>query len=399
MRGAAGHSEPPQRPPRDRSRVLALVTSVVIAATPFAPLPSQLLASPELREALRAGDLVVARPLEAGRPRSYTGLSLVARSCDEIHRVLRDPMQYPKVYPMVERTHVLRQAAGRTDFEMVITAGPGSSKRQLSTRELPGRVLHTEQDVGASTWHFFDVGESACILHFTHDEDFTSDSMVMRMAMSGKEPILEGIKSAAAVGNVRNVRTHFHGERPLAAVAADVIERALVQLASVGTTAFLSHRQGEPALVATRVRLPRTQVLEVAGHSERWREAIPMFHSVPGAARADGSRHLRYHLTSLFEDVDFETVQDRGADRIDERVAGGDLKTGGWSWRVVESAPDRALLLSMRLSLEEGDWLVSQITRYDRSAQEGTVLGIAFMLVEKVVALANTGAPAPPRGP
>ncbi|MFH1811386.1 MAG: hypothetical protein ABIJ09_21780 [Pseudomonadota bacterium] len=374
--------------------MFALLTSVVMAATPFAPLPSQILASADVRAALAGGDLVVARPLKQGHKRAFTGLALVPRPCDDLHRILRDPMQYPKIYPMVERTRVLRTKAGRTDFEMVITAGPGSSTRELSIQELPGRVLHTEQEAGHSTWHFFDVGDKACIAHFSHDEDFTSDSLMLRMAMSGKEPIVEGIKSAAAVGNVRNVRSHFSAGQPVVVVAPEIIERALARLSGVGTTAFLAHGAGAPVLVATRVSQPAAQVLDVAKHSERWNTAIPMFSATVGAARADRSRRMNYTLTSLFEDIEFESVQESGPVQVEERIVGGDLQTGGWTWRVVTQTTDQALLLSMRLHIEEGDWLVSQITRYDRTAQEGTVLGIAFMLVEKVVVLAN--APARP---
>jgi len=377
--------------PRRPNLLAPLLASIVVAATPFAPLPTALLESSEVRQLLDAGDLVIARPGSGSGRRAFTGLALVHRSCDQIYALIADPTTYPRIYPLIERIEIKQREGGRTVFEMKINAGAASTTRSLTMTALGDRVLDTMQEVGHSTWHFVAVGADACILHYTHDEELTLESMVLRFAFDGKKSIVEGIQAASAVGNVRNVRAYLEKDRPLATIADAAIGPALARIAEVGTAAFLAHQPGAWARVVARAGASVERALREARDSEHWGSYMQPFKGKLVSVRTDGKRHMSYRFDSLFEKVDFDTWQSAGDGSIREEVSGGELTTGGWVWRPVTDARGVALLLEMQLRVAEGDWLVGKLLSGDRSAEEGPLLGFAFMLVESVAAHAQLG--------
>jgi len=299
-----------------------------------------------------------------------------------------DPANYPAIYPLIERVKVTTRSEAAIEYEMSISMGAGSTTQRLRLERRPGQVLQSSQASGRSTWQFFDAGASACVLHFTHDEDLTRDSVVMRMALSGKQPIIQGIQAATAVGNVRNVRAYLDRSKVHGALSERVVGATLARLAREGTTAYLPHQKGLWPMVAARAGASKAKALAEAGASERWESYVPGLAGEQVSIRADGQRRMRYTLEAVFEDLDFETWQRREADRVDEKIIGGELTKGGWGWRAVTDARGAVLLLNMRLRIAEGDWVVEKLTAVDPIAEEGTLLGIAFMLVEKVAARA-----------
>lgn len=370
--------------------------AVLSCALPFAPLSDEVLGDSDLPAVLSMGDLVFARPDIKSPRRAYTGIALVSRSCADVHAVLQDPSTYPRVYPMITRVIVSQKQTNGEDFTMRIVAGPGSAERKCKLRRHPGRVLTNQQSVGNSTWHFFGLGAGSCIIHFTHDEDFTADSMILRMALRKKQSIVEGMKAAAAVANVGNVRRYFErgsvarprrtmgSQDPAGRVPNDTVLKALARLSKNSTVAFMSRDDQDPVWVATRVKGPRQKIWNAVSASETWRKDIGLLYSTKATTESDGSRKIDYTLESIFEELDFSTHQTIQSQMIQERVVDGELDSGGWSWRVVESPPDRALFLSLGLHLEQGDWLVEKLSKTDRSAADGTALGIAFRLVDGI---------------
>ncbi|MBN2358416.1 MAG: hypothetical protein JXR83_03125 [Deltaproteobacteria bacterium] len=361
-----------------------LFASLVAGTTPFAPLPAALLESPELRQLLEAGDLVVARPASDNGRRVFTGLALAHRPCAQVHQLIANPTTYPLLYPLVERVEVKRKGGARTVFSMKINAGAASTTRQLTMTALDGQVLDTMQEAGHSTWHFFAVGEDACILHYTHDEQLTAESLVLRLALSNKGEIVEGIQAASAAGNVRNVRAYLEKDRRSNPLPETAVGQALARLAEVGTAAFLAYQPGSGVRVAARAGDSVERALRAARESERWGSFIEPLAGRLLSVRTDGKRRMGYTLDSLSEKVDFETWQTANDALIREEICGGELTSGGWVWRAVADARGVALLLEMRLQIAEGDWLVGKVLSGDRAAEEGTLLGFAFMLVESV---------------
>jgi ribosome-associated toxin RatA of RatAB toxin-antitoxin module len=370
-----------------------LWAALAAATTPFSPLPQGLTDDAGLRQLLRAGDVVVARTGAQQRPRVFTGLALAERSCDEAYTLLADPRRYPEIYPMVEEVRVVSQRPGEVEYDMRISIGAGSTTQRMRLQRPPGRVLRSTQPAGRSAWRFLPAGEGACLLHFTHDEDLTKESAMIRMALASKRPIVQGIQAAAAVGNVGNVRRFLARSRPRSPVAAPVVDGALARLASVGTAAYLPHRADQLPLVAARTAAAPARALAEAGASERWGEYVELFSGELLPAHGDGARRMRYTLTSAFEDLEFETVQRRAEGSVEERIVGGELSDGGWSWRAHVEGRGTTLLLSMQLDVAQGDWLVKKLAELDPTAREGTWMGVAFMLVERVAARAAARTP------
>lgn len=373
---------------------LISIFALSLGQVPFAPLSADVLSDSDLPLVLSAGDLVFDRPDIKGPRRSYTGLALVNRPCADIYKIIADPRSYPRVYPMIKRVEINSEKASSIKFTMEIVAGPGSASRKAELRRHAGLVLSSHQSVGNSSWNFFGLGAGSCIIHFTHDEDFTSDSMMLRMALRKKRSLVEGLKAAAAVSNVGDVRRYFergsvvseprqqgtrHANSPTTSKAVQV---ALARLSRNSTVALMSRRPGDPVLVAKHVRGSRAELRKAVSSAETWRRDIVVMYSSKQKAAGPNKRHMYYTIESIFEDIDFETMQKVQAHSIDERIIGGELDSGGWSWTMVESPPHRALLLSLGLHLEEGDWLVNKLSKKDSSVADGTALGIAFRLVD-----------------
>lgn len=313
-------------------------------------------------------------------------------SCEEVARAMLDVENYPSRFN-VKRAHVLERTERgiRYELELGIIFAP----------RIPGHVSRTRRDVvtyddletGAQfIWHLQDL-PSGCALTYSMLEAPGKASGWVGVVRTLEATAVDAANFAAGLSSARGFTKPEDGSVGEPTAEED---RAFAELAHHGTALRVQRAADRFPVVVTRrvVDRPLDEVRSAIEDRSHYGARVPVVRKV-----RDRGREASYDIGAFGGRVRFETAIEAERDEaqesftLTERVTGGDLGSGGWSWRLRAVPGGTDVQLSWNIDLTSGSTLLGAMASTDPIASESLALHLALSLMGRVVGGKPLGAP------
>lgn len=385
--------------------LLALAPPVVAAER--ARLPADVPQS-GLLELTRQGEVALL-PTHERQPFNALLFTRSGASCARIAHDMMDVPSWPQRWDMKDATVLERTPTSvRYEIQLDITLAPRIPGLIVSDGN---RVVFNDVETGAQfIWTLEPLGsdgvnpkvlstEAGCAMRYSLLEAPGKASGWVAVVRALESTAVDAANFAAALSSSRGFTKPEVAHAPL----TEAGETAFATLAAHGTAIRLQRTPGQlPAvIVRRRIAKPANEVLWAIRDKRRYEEKIEVMKSVKDRGNAS-----TYTIGAFGGRVGFSTsvTEQRsesaaGDITITERVSGGDLDHGTWTWRIRPVPGGTDVELMWNVDVAEGSAVMRTLAKTDPVARESLSLHMALALIGQLVGGAPLGPTALAKAP
>lgn len=356
------------------SAPLALV--LALAASP-SPITSR-----GLVELADTGEVLLL-PRQNRQPFDAWLFSRSARPCAEVEANMLDVDNWVKHFDNLKSSKASSRTADSVSYELELTVVLGPTIYGKITKVSPGVLRFNDPTTKAySIYHLEDAGDGTCLMRYRIVEEAGKSS--------GWVAIMKGLEGragdagnyAAALSSARGFAKPENAKR----VTGSAAEAARVALAGQGTMIEIDRSKKHPTYtLRRRVRTKFSDVAWSVRNKQTYSERC-----VVVKRSEDRGRSAEYTVGAFGGRVSFTTaVTEReeagGVIVIEEVATGGDLKKGGWRWRLAPVDGGADVELVFDADLVSGSRVMSAMADTDPIARESFMLHIALQFMADLV--------------
>ncbi|HEY4222215.1 MAG TPA: SRPBCC family protein [Myxococcota bacterium] len=305
-------------------------------------------------------------------------------SCEQVAHEMLDVETWPSRWSIKSVT-VDERTATSVRYRMQLDIALAPTIPGFIEHPSPDKVIFNDVQTGAKfIWTLGDV-EGGCAMRYSLLETPGKPSEFVAVMKALEGTIADAGNFAAGLSSARGFA---HPETSGATASASGLA-AFAALAGHGTALRIWRQQKKfPVVIARRViERPVDEVLWSVRDKKRYTDKIAVFKTVD-----DHGTNCHYKIGAFGGRVSFDTAVSESGDAhtdegitLTEKVTGGDLKRGGWTWHVKPVAGGTDVEITFDLDITEGSTVMSTLASADPVAKESMTIHMALALMGDLI--------------
>lgn len=358
----------------------ALLLPVLIAVGASAPASQAKVAGADadaLTELTRAGELLIL-PGHGRSPWRGTVVTQHKKSCDDVERTMMNVRGYPSIWKKMRNVRILSQSPRRVHYAFELDLLLSPKLETVVENPKPGTVVFTGNDTdGRAVWSLEQM-QNSCRMVYDLSQPKGSNSGFVKILKRMEPGLVDAAELAGGLALARGYAPPAlrYGQSTKLSKDGWV---GLYKLAKDNTVVrVLARKKSPPVLVAYRYvsRSVDDVAASIADYKDYGRD-VDFLDKVRPTGRG-----ARWSIEYFGGSVDFttkSTTRQAGRTRIiREKVIGGDLERGYWTWRLTPMRSGTLVELELDLDITEGSTVLRTLTHQDEMIRDSTGLQVAL---------------------